>query len=106
MLIDIGAKTIRRYTDIISTAGTVFVNGPMGVFEKEPSANGTKAVWQAIGASAGFCVVGGGDSVSAANVFGVSDDMDYISTGGGALVRFLSGEVLPAVGALKSAGGG
>jgi len=101
MLIDIGAKTIRRYTDIISTAGTVFVNGPMGVFEKELSANGTKAVWEAIATSDGFSVVGGGDSVSAANMFGVSEDMDYICTGGGALVRFLSGEVLPAVGALK-----
>ena len=104
MLIDIGAKTIRKYEDVISAAGTVFVNGPMGVFEKEPSANGTKDVWEAIAASDGFSVVGGGDSVAAANVFGVSGDMDYICTGGGALVRFLSGEVLPAVGALKGAG--
>ena len=101
MLIDIGAKAIRKYADITWRAGTVFINGPMGVFEKEDSAMGTKAVWEATAASGGFSVVGGGDSVSAANVFGVSDDMDYICTGGGALVRFLSGEVLPAVGALK-----
>ena len=103
MLIDIGVKTIQKYTKFISTAGTIFVNGPMGVFENEPSANGTKAMWEAVAASDGFSVVGGGDSVSAANMFGVRDDMDYICTGGGALVRFLSGEVLPAVGALKGA---
>ena len=101
MLIDIGAKTIRRYEQIISAAGTIFVNGPMGVFEQEASANGTKAVWEAISASAGFSVVGGGDSVAAANMFGVSNQVDYICTGGGALVRFLSGEELPVVRALK-----
>ena len=103
MLIDIGAKTIRKYEQIISSAGTIFVNGPMGVFEQELSANGTKAVWQAIAESDGFSVVGGGDSVAAANMFGVSDEMDYICTGGGALVRFLSGEELPVVRALKDA---
>ena len=101
MLIDIGAKTIRRYAQILSAAGTIFVNGPMGVFEKEASANGTKAVWEAIAASHGFSVVGGGDSVAAANMFGVGDEVDYICTGGGALVRFLSGEELPVVKALK-----
>ena len=105
VLIDIGAKTIRKYEQIISAAGTIFVNGPMGVFEKEPSANGTKAVWEAIEASTGFSVVGGGDSVSAANMFGVSDAVGYICTGGGALVRFLSGEELPVVRALKDAAG-
>jgi phosphoglycerate kinase len=75
----------------------------MGVFEKELSAGGTRAVWQAIAASDGFSVVGGGDSVAAANMFGVSDEVDYICTGGGALVRFLSGEELPVVKALKGA---
>jgi phosphoglycerate kinase len=103
MLIDIGAKTIHNYEQILSAAGTIFVNGPMGVFEKELSAGGTRAVWQAIAASDGFSVVGGGDSVAAANMFGVSDEVDYICTGGGALVRFLSGEELPVVKALKGA---
>ena len=104
MLIDIGTKTMRKYEKILSAAGTIFVNGPMGVFEKEASANGTKAVWEAIAASHGFSVVGGGDSVAAANMFGVSDEVGYICTGGGALVRFLSGEELPVVAALKGAG--
>ena len=104
MMVDIGAKTISKYEDTLSSAGTIFVNGPMGVFEEEESANGTKAVWHAFAASDGFSVVGGGDSVAAANVFGVSDKVDYICTGGGALVRFLSGEELPVVRALKAAG--
>ena len=103
MLIDIGVKTIRKYEGILSSAGTIFVNGPMGVFEEEASVAGTKAVWEAIAESDGFSVVGGGDSVAAANMFGVSDEMGYICTGGGALVRFLSGEELPVVKALKGA---
>ena len=103
LLIDIGAKTISKYEQIIRDAGTVFINGPMGVFEKEPSAAGTKAVWEAAADTKGFSVVGGGDSVSAANLFGVSKRMGYICTGGGALVRFLSGEELPVVKALKDA---
>ena len=76
MLIDIGAKTIRKYEDILSSAGTIFVNGPMGVFEEAGFRQaGTKAVWEAIAASYGFSVVGGGDSVAAANMFGVSDEV-------------------------------
>ena len=103
MLIDIGQVTIDKYTKILESAGTIFINGPMGVFEKEPSANGTKAVWEATADSAGFSVVGGGDSVAAANLFKLSDKISYICTGGGALVRFLSGEELPVVRALKNA---
>jgi phosphoglycerate kinase len=102
MLIDIGAKTTDKYSKILAQAGTIFVNGPMGVFEKPESAYGTKSVWEAAADSAGFSVVGGGDSVAAANAFGVSERIDYICTGGGALVRFLSGEELPVVSALKS----
>ncbi len=103
LLIDIGAKTIASYEAIIREAGTVFINGPMGVFEKAPSAAGTKTVWEAAANTKGFSVVGGGDSVAAANLFGVSDRIGYICTGGGALVRFLSGEELPVVKALKGA---
>ena len=102
LLIDIGQKTIDRYVDIIHEAGTVFMNGPMGVFEKTPSEAGTKAIWEAAADTKGFSVVGGGDSVAAANLFGVSGRISYICTGGGALVRFLSGEKLPGVKALKS----
>lgn len=102
MLVDIGTKTISKYSKVLSEAGTIFMNGPMGVFEQAESELGTKAIWQAAADSNGFSVVGGGDSVSAANAFGVSGQMDYICTGGGALVRFLSGEELPVVRALKS----
>jgi phosphoglycerate kinase len=103
LLVDIGAKTIERYADIIREAGTVFMNGPMGVFEKRPSEAGTKAVWEAAADMDGLSVIGGGDSVSAANLFGLSERIGYICTGGGALVRFLSGEELPVVKALKEA---
>ena len=101
LLIDIGHKTIDQYVNIIHQAGTVFMNGPMGVFEKELSDLGTRAVWEAAASTRGFSVIGGGDSVSAANLFGVSDKIGYVCTGGGALVRFLSGEELPVVKALK-----
>lgn len=104
LLIDIGRETIARYEKIIREAGTVFINGPMGVFEKKPSEAGTKAIWEAAADTKGFSVVGGGDSVAAANLFGVSDRIGYICTGGGALVRFLSCEELPVVSALKGAG--
>jgi phosphoglycerate kinase len=105
LLVDIGAKTIERYAGIIRAAGTVFMNGPMGVFEKKPSEAGTKAIWEAAADAKGFSVVGGGDSVAAANLFGLSERIGYICTGGGALVRFLSGEELPVVKALKEAAG-
>jgi phosphoglycerate kinase len=105
LLIDIGAGTISMYEKIIREAGTVFINGPMGVFEKKLSEDGTKAVWEAAANTRGYSVIGGGDSVSAANLFGISDRIWYICTGGGALVRFLSGEELPVVKALKGAAG-
>jgi phosphoglycerate kinase len=105
LLIDIGQKTISKYEKIIHEAGTVFMNGPMGVFEKKPSEAGTKAVWEAAAGTKGLSVIGGGDSVSAANLFGVSGRIGYICTGGGALVRFLSGEELPVVKALKGSAG-
>ena len=103
LLIDIGKKTIERYAQIIHDAGTVFINGPMGVFEKKPSEAGTKEIWEAAADTKGYSVVGGGDSVAAANLFGVGERIGYICTGGGALVRFLSGEELPVVRALKDA---
>lgn len=103
LMIDIGSKTISKYEKILAAAGTIFVNGPMGVFEKKESEIGTKAIWEAIASANGFSVVGGGDSVAAANMFNVNDKVDYICTGGGALVRFLSGEELPVVKALKDA---
>ena len=100
---DIGTETARHYEQVIRNSATVFVNGPMGVFEEEPTALGTKTVWTALGDTAGYTVVGGGDSITAAAKFGQTERMDYICTGGGALIRFLSGEELPVVKALREA---
>ena len=99
--IDIGSKTAEAYRTSILNAKTVFVNGPMGVFEQAASELGTKAVWQALADTPGFTVLGGGDSITATEKYGLSDRMGYICTGGGALIRFLSGEELPVVKALR-----
>lgn len=99
--VDIGSETARRYSGAIMAAGTVFANGPMGVFEEEPSELGTREVWQAMARTAGYTVLGGGDSITATEQFGLTGDMGYICTGGGALIRFLSGEELPVVRALR-----
>ena len=101
MYIDIGSKAAAEYQRIICAAKTVFVNGPMGVFEKEPSEFGTKAVWEALGDTEGYTVIGGGDSITATNKYNKRDKINYICTGGGALIRFLSGEELPVVKALR-----
>lgn len=101
MYIDIGSKAAAEYQKIIRAAKTVFVNGPMGVFEKEPSELGTKAVWEALGDTEGYTVIGGGDSITATNKYQKRDKINYICTGGGALIRFLSGEELPVVKALR-----
>lgn len=99
--VDVGAKTVEVYRAAILGARTVFVNGPMGVFEQEPSEAGTKAVWQALADTEGFTVLGGGDSITATEKYGLTDKMGYICTGGGALIRFLTGEELPVVKALR-----
>ena len=98
--VDIGSRTAALYREKILAARTVFVNGPMGVFEKPETELGTKAVWQALADTEGFTVVGGGDSIAATEKYGMTDKMGYICTGGGALIRFLSGEELPVVRAL------
>lgn len=102
-VIDIGMKTAEAYREIIMDAKTVFVNGPMGVFEEAAGEAGTKIVWDALGDTAGYTVVGGGDSITATKKYGKTDKVSYICTGGGALIRFLSGEELPVVKALRSA---
>lgn len=99
--IDIGHKTAQSYRAAILSAKTVFVNGPMGVFEQEPSEYGTKQVWQALAETEGHTVLGGGDSITATEKYGLTGQMGYICTGGGALIRFLSGEELPVVKALR-----
>lgn len=99
--IDIGHKSVKLYREVILGAKTVFVNGPMGVFEQSPSEYGTKEIWQALADTGGFTVLGGGDSITATEKYGLTDKMGYICTGGGALIRFLSGEELPVVKALR-----
>ena len=101
---DIGSKTIDIYKDIISEAGTVFINGPAGVFEKPGTEYGTKELFTHTAKSDCFSVIGGGDSITAANKFVTGGGFSYMCTGGGAMVRFLSGEELPVVKALKKGG--
>ena len=99
--LDIGSKTAENYRRLIESSATVFVNGPMGVFEQETTELGTKTVWLALGATRAYTVVGGGDSITATSKYGQTDNIDYICTGGGALIRFLTGEELPVVKALR-----
>ena len=101
VLMDLGQNTISEYEAIIKEAKTVFFNGPAGVFEKTETELGTKSILSAIAGSNAFSVIGGGDSIAAVNKYNLANNISYISTGGGALVRFLSGEELPVVKALR-----
>ena len=100
-LFDIGLKTASQYQDIILKAKTVFVNGPMGVFEQEETELGSRMLWDSLGDTGSYTVIGGGDSITATKKFGKTKDISYICTGGGALIRFLTGEELPVVKALR-----
>jgi len=103
MISDIGQKTIDLYKGILKGAATVFVNGPCGIFEETLTEIGTKELLTYIACSDSYSVIGGGDSIAAINKYGISGKYSYVCTGGGAMVRFLSGEELPAVAALKGA---
>jgi phosphoglycerate kinase len=104
MGLDIGPASARRYATEVAAAGTVFWNGPMGAFEYEPFAAGTRAVAEAVAAAKGLTVVGGGDSAAALARFGLERDVDHLSTGGGATLEMVEGSVLPGVRALDGAG--
>ena len=100
MALDIGADTAKAYAAALEDAKTVVWNGPMGVFEMDAFAHGTTAVAKAVAASDATSVVGGGDSISALQKTGLSDQITHISTGGGASLEFLEGKVLPGIAAL------
>lgn len=103
MGLDIGPATAKRYASEIALAGTVFWNGPMGAFELEPFAAGTRTVAEAVASATGVTVVGGGDSAAALAHFGLEGTVDHLSTGGGATLELVEGRTLPGVQALDAA---
>ena len=106
MILDIGPETARAYGEVMESAGTVVWNGPVGVFEHEPFAAGTRALAQSIARSPAFSIAGGGDTLAAIDAFGVAGQVSYVSTGGGAFLEFLEGKTLPAIAALEARAGG
>ena len=101
-ILDIGPKSSAKLTEIITHAGTIVWNGPVGVFEYPQFAGGTKMMASAIAHSEAFSIAGGGDTLAAIAKFHIADDVGYISTGGGAFLEFLEGKTLPAIAALET----
>ncbi|MDQ2917321.1 MAG: phosphoglycerate kinase, partial [Pseudomonadota bacterium] len=104
LILDIGPKTVSMLLPLIAGAGTILWNGPVGVFEFDAFASGTRALAEAIAASPAFSIAGGGDTLAAIAKFSVTDRIGYISTGGGAFLGFLEGKRLPAVEVLEERG--
>ena len=102
---DVGPQTAESYGGLLRGAGTVVWNGPVGVFEIDAFAGGTRALAEAIAESGAFSIDGGGDTLAAIDKFGVADRVSYISTGGGAFLEFLEGKTLPAVAMLEQRAG-
>jgi phosphoglycerate kinase len=104
LILDVGPKTAARFAELLKQAGTIVWNGPVGVFEYDQFAGGTRAIAQAVATSPGFSVAGGGETVAALAKFGVTDKIGYVSTAGGAFLEFLEGKKLPAVEILEQRG--
>lgn len=102
MILDIGPDSARRLAQMMQSAKTIVWNGPVGVFEFPAFAHGTEALAKAIANSEAFSIAGGGDTLAAISKFGITDQINYISTGGGAFLEFLEGKILPAVAALTA----
>jgi phosphoglycerate kinase len=102
MIFDIGPKSSGQLAEIIKTLGTIIWNGPVGVFEFDQFAEGTKTLSLAIAESAGFSIAGGGDTLAAVDKYEIADQVSYISTGGGAFLEYVEGKELPAVALLKT----
>jgi phosphoglycerate kinase len=101
MIMDVGPQSVAAIKEIVANAGTVVWNGPLGVFEFDAFAGGTRELADAIARSSAFSIAGGGDTVAAINKFGIADKVSYISTAGGAFLEFLEGKTLPAVAMLQ-----
>jgi phosphoglycerate kinase len=101
MILDIGPRTAQALAEMLKKAGTIVWNGPVGVFEFDQFAAGTRTVALAIAESKAFSIAGGGDTLAAIAKFGIADRISYISTGGGAFLEFLEGRRLPAVEVLE-----
>ncbi|KAB7628461.1 phosphoglycerate kinase [Alkalilimnicola sp. S0819] len=104
MILDVGPRTAASYAELLRRAGTIVWNGPVGVFEFDQFAEGTRAMAEAIAESEAFSIAGGGDTLAAVAKFGVAERISYISTGGGAFLEFLEGKTLPAVAVLEARG--
>jgi phosphoglycerate kinase len=103
LIIDVGSRTVAYYESFIADAATLFVNGPAGVYESSTSEYGTRALWNAVSAAQATSVIGGGDTVASARRFIDLSSISFVSTGGGALIRYLSGQSLPLLDAMERA---
>lgn len=101
MIMDVGPATARAFADVLTNAGTVLWNGPLGVFEFDQFGDGTRVLGEAIAASDAFSIAGGGDTLAAIDKYNIREGISYISTGGGAFLEFVEGKTLPAVQALR-----
>ena len=104
MGLDIGPNAIEQFCNVIKRSKTILWNGPMGVFEMEKFRHGTRSIALAVAESTkkgAFSLVGGGDSVAAVNMFGLADQVSYVSTGGGAMLEYFEGKELPGIAAIN-----